>query len=94
MQLNVTGDDQSVAQDAVLHQQAVQQQQHYDTSGGQQTPTSPHPVTSTNSDGTFRQPLPPALARPRLLSQANVIRTATVGVRHPVQGLDPRLQVM
>lgn len=66
----------------------VQQQQQQ-----QQTPTSPHTVTATNSDGTFRQPLPPALARPRLPAQGSVVIRTPTGVRHPLQGLDPRLQV-
>jgi hypothetical protein len=64
----------------------VQQQQ-------QQAPTSPHPVTATNADTTFRQPLPPALVRPRLPSQGSVVIRGPTGVRHPLQGLDPRLQV-
>lgn len=81
--------------------QQTQQQtaSHFETSGAapvvhqQQAPTSPHPVTATNSDGTFRQPLPPALARPRLPSQGSVVVRSPTGVRHPLQGLDPRLQV-
>ena len=64
----------------------VQQQQ-------QQAPTSPHPVTAANADATFRQPLPPALARPRLPSPGSVVIRGPTGVRHPLQGLDPRLQV-
>ncbi|PSN55751.1 hypothetical protein C0J52_04799, partial [Blattella germanica] len=98
---------QQAAQDSGLHpaiqqqaaQQVQQQQQqqtavHFDSSpGAQPTPTSPHPVSATNSDGTFRQPLPPALVRPRLPSQTNVvIRTSAVGVRHPLQGIETRLQ--
>jgi hypothetical protein len=90
-------------QDSGIHQQASAVSQtavHLESMGGvpvvqQQAPASPHPVAATNTDCTFRQPLPPALARPRLPSQGNnvVIRSPT-GVRHPLQGLDPRLQVL
>lgn len=89
-------------QDGAIHQQAPAVPQtavHFESPGGgpvvqQQAPTSPHPVTATNTDGTFRQPLPPALARPRLPSQSNVVIRSPVAVRHPLQGLDPRLQVL
>jgi hypothetical protein len=91
-------------QDSGIHQQTSPVQQtsvHFETAGTapivqqqqQQAPTSPHPVTATNADTTFRQPLPPALVRPRLPSQGSVVIRGPAGVRHPLQGLDPRLQV-
>lgn len=89
------------SQDSGMHQPASAVPQtavHFESSGGgpvvqQQAPPSPHPVTAANTDGTFRQPLPPALARPRLPSQGNIVIRSPTGVRHPLQGLDPRLQV-
>ena len=92
-------------QDSGIHQQTSPVQQtsvHFEAPGAapivqqqqqQQAPTSPHPVTATNADTTFRQPLPPALVRPRLPSQGSVVIRGPAGVRHPLQGLDPRLQV-
>jgi len=97
--------DDAGVQDSGIHQQTSPVQQtsvHFEAPGAapivqqqqqQQAPTSPHPVTATNADTTFRQPLPPALVRPRLPSQGSVVIRGPAGVRHPLQGLDPRLQV-
>jgi len=97
--------DDTGVQESGIHQQTSPVQQtsvHFEAPGAapivqqqqqQQAPTSPHPVTATNADTTFRQPLPPALVRPRLPSQGSVVIRGPVGVRHPLQGLDPRLQV-
>jgi hypothetical protein len=96
--------DNAGVQDSGIHQQTSPVQQtsvHFEAPVAapivqqqqQQAPTSPHPVTATNADTTFRQPLPPALVRPRLPSQGSVVIRGPAGVRHPLQGLDPRLQV-
>ena len=96
--------DNAGVQDSGIHQQTSPVQQtsvHFEAPVAapivqqqqQQAPTSPHPVTVTNADTTFRQPLPPALVRPRLPSQGSVVIRGPAGVRHPLQGLDPRLQV-
>ncbi|CAG2053011.1 unnamed protein product [Timema podura] len=46
-------------------------------------------------DGTFRQPLPPSLARPqRLPPNSNVVVRSQVAIRHPIQGVDPRMRML
>lgn len=62
-----------------------------------ETPTT---VVASSADGTFRQPLPPSVVRPRMavsvgnrpIMNANPMRLQQIDPR--IQGLDPRMRLL